>query len=501
MAEKRFFNYQDVISSLDQGQAILGFVPAGRYYGFDEIDNQSGLSFTIEHSRPLVKTLANLTQESVGVIQTPQGQAIHFDSGTGTLSIQTNSSNAFERLDIVVYEHEWVNTVGGANGTFSVIKGADGGPVLPALPNPEKQIIVGIISVPASATDCLSCTYTPADEPDLGDIPSAKLDRINRYSKMQQLAQSSSGASSTVVGSKLGLNLSSRDGNTFIWASASGNLGYIEKMPKGTELNIVILSSLSPSPTTTISSTVPSTPEYTAGWRGIWIPSNQTVTVIQPFAILNVVLVDDGTSEGERWVVKNISDNHQRLNTLTSSVASNAASIAAVIANLTRVGFSVLSGNLTLISGWSLVTDDNAYSHDLEVIFDAINGRINVKGLVRRTSSPASLLVEIPWASVPTPFKNAGDSSHPNGPSHVYGIQRCFLHTVNPSKIGSAIDTWAGDVNLDPSLASPGYVWVKAVQGDPVQIGLIFELGALVTNGYTAVIDASFQIKHGGIYF
>lgn len=170
MAQKSYWNFKDTLLSNSMNNVLLGLLEPGRYRGFDSM-NVSGLNLTLTHTITGIKqTLENLTQTTeTAIVYTKQGYVIQEDAAISGLSCLTNASNAFIRTDLVIQTHQDVNTIGGSPATYSIITGPNGSPTPPALPNPTYQVIIGYISIPASAANLTGATYTPAKTPLLGN--------------------------------------------------------------------------------------------------------------------------------------------------------------------------------------------------------------------------------------------------------------------------------------------------------------------------------------------
>ena len=169
MSQKSFHNFKATLLSNDMNQWLLGIFEPGRYRGFDQM-NVSGLNFTLTHTTTGIKqTKEDLSQTAeTGIALTNQGYVIQEDAAISGLSCASNASNTFIRIDLVVLSHQDVNTIGGSPATYSVVTGPNGGAVTPALPNPNYQLIIGTISIPASASNLSGATYTPSKTPLLG---------------------------------------------------------------------------------------------------------------------------------------------------------------------------------------------------------------------------------------------------------------------------------------------------------------------------------------------
>lgn len=169
MAQKRFFNFKHSLQSNEFNFWLLGILAPGRYVGFDAFANVSGLNFDLVHTTTgIEQTLEDLTQtDPTGVVLSKSGCVVQEDAAI-SLSCTTNAANGSIRTDVVVMTYEDVNVIGGQAATYSVIRGTDGTSAEPALTNPETQVKIGTITIPANAANLSGATYSPAQCPLLG---------------------------------------------------------------------------------------------------------------------------------------------------------------------------------------------------------------------------------------------------------------------------------------------------------------------------------------------
>jgi len=249
MAQSIYYNYKAGLNSNDFNKVLLGVHEPGRYRGFDTL-TPTTLSFTLSHSvTGIVQTRENLTQTNpTGILVTKQGFVIQEDATITGLACLTNGANAFQRIDLVICEHEDVNVIGGQAAVYSVIKGADGGPVVPALPNPEKQIIVGQILIPASAATLASATWTKAQCPLLGgnNIFANFPELDTRYAKLLEAngpnvftTQNQENYPSTAMVITSNRWTVPNTGNTFKSPSSTSTLNEIIGARRGTRIKII----------------------------------------------------------------------------------------------------------------------------------------------------------------------------------------------------------------------------------------------------------------------
>jgi hypothetical protein len=198
MSQIIMHQWEDGLTSFDHRRQYTGILMPGRYCGFDTFSN-SGLGFTLAHSSGgyLETDIAgSLAVAKKGVHITRQGLFVHETASITGLTCATNAANASIRTDLVIVEHLTPNgTPGGSPAVYSVVQGPNGSSAPSSLPNPEKQVILGRISIPASASDLNSATYTPEPIPFLGgaDLVAnfglnslfARLAAVNVFTKTQ----------------------------------------------------------------------------------------------------------------------------------------------------------------------------------------------------------------------------------------------------------------------------------------------------------------------------
>lgn len=166
----RNFNYLDDDSTFQLNWKDLIINPHGLYAGFDPVLG-TGRTLTLNHATTGVTKvdLAGAETDPMGCWKSKQGVVICED-GDITLTIAANGS-AHPRIDLIVGQHEYIETSGGVDATYIVIQGTPGAtPVAPALTYPEKQIILGQLFLPAAYTN-LSDTdvvYTRSMPPSYG---------------------------------------------------------------------------------------------------------------------------------------------------------------------------------------------------------------------------------------------------------------------------------------------------------------------------------------------
>ena len=146
MAQKLFTTFRAAVESFPLGEQNIGLIKPGRYNGYDIFNKTGGLTFRLSHSGSISKTKKDGTPDNqFGAIIMPTGIVIH-ESDTIDLLVTTNSGNANMREDLVICEHDYQEVQNGTPANYSVVKGPMDGSK-PTLPNPEKQVIVGRITI------------------------------------------------------------------------------------------------------------------------------------------------------------------------------------------------------------------------------------------------------------------------------------------------------------------------------------------------------------------
>lgn len=180
MAQERGIEYNVPVTSFQTNQLRQGIMPAGRYRGFDSISNPSGagLNIQLDHTNGLQRTDINNAFESDlrGLVVAPQGTVISTDVET-TLPIDDTPGN--RRIDIVVMTYEYSQVTGGTVAVLSIVTGTPATNNTypfetagqPALPNPEKQVLIGVLDWQESSGGGTGvrafsdATYWPAKTP------------------------------------------------------------------------------------------------------------------------------------------------------------------------------------------------------------------------------------------------------------------------------------------------------------------------------------------------
>lgn len=197
MAQTRFLEYKQIVDSFKANIKYLGILEPGRYRGFDTLIPTGPLTFQLSHILTGITQAninLNLPTPKVGVIITKQGVIIQEDTDVPVvaLSIDHNIGNAAKRSDLVVLEYEYIESVGGSTAIYSIIKGQMGFNNPPALTNPQTQIIIGILEIPAGADNLTGVIWKKSSVPSLGNDSIAKLKEGNLFEKPMGFNQGTS---------------------------------------------------------------------------------------------------------------------------------------------------------------------------------------------------------------------------------------------------------------------------------------------------------------------
>lgn len=188
MAQRRFWNYKDDDSTFDLNFRELGIFEAGRYRGFDPL-LAAGLTLELNHLATGVdKTqLDGVTVTRYGLWNSKQGVIVTEDTAINLTIAAGDPTDP--RIDLIVGQHQYIATTGGAVAIYLVIQGTPApNPVAPALTLPDLQVELGRLYVPAGMTDLngTGVVYTQALVPDYsGDDTVAHTDRTNDFQALQ----------------------------------------------------------------------------------------------------------------------------------------------------------------------------------------------------------------------------------------------------------------------------------------------------------------------------
>jgi hypothetical protein len=155
MPQKRSWNFKADDATKDINRWLTGFLSPGLYFGFDFSPSANmtlGLVHTVTGFKDVGDGLVPVESSAQGLVVTRQGVVITEDTGYNIAGIAVGDA-VNPRIDIVVVTHQINEIAGGATALYSVIQGTPGAtPVAPALSNPNTQVKIGELYIPANTT-------------------------------------------------------------------------------------------------------------------------------------------------------------------------------------------------------------------------------------------------------------------------------------------------------------------------------------------------------------
>ena len=160
--QKRYHNWRRPVESLAENLRGLAFRGSGRLHGFDTPTQTGALELTIGHAGSGIPevNISAAASAPMGAFITPQGTLIKEDDGIA-FTFDTNASNSNIRIDLLVAEHSHVAITGGQDALYSVIKGSTSATEIPAIPNPNIMVALGIVIIPANAPNLNDAIFVP----------------------------------------------------------------------------------------------------------------------------------------------------------------------------------------------------------------------------------------------------------------------------------------------------------------------------------------------------
>ncbi len=171
MAQKRHIEYKADDISFQFNEFLIGIIPPGLYRGF-EFNPTSNLFLELNHQITgfLYPKKNGTMTPKIGVVRSKQGVLITEDS---LISLQVNANvTANPRIDLVICEHKYEEIIEGLEAEYIIIQGTPNeSPVTPTLTNPNFQVIIGELYLPAgtSTLDAVGVVYTRPQLPELGN--------------------------------------------------------------------------------------------------------------------------------------------------------------------------------------------------------------------------------------------------------------------------------------------------------------------------------------------
>lgn len=171
MGQIRFHNYQRPLVSFDENMRALGFIHPGRICGFDTMAIVGGNTLGIAHTLTgVIPTLLDGTGGTKrGTVQSRQGNFIQEDAAIN-IDVDFNVGNLNDRIDLLIMQHSFIDSVGGAAAVYSIIKGVLTGAQEPALSDPLTQVLIGKFLIKAGAANHVNTIYEPTDPFSLGGV-------------------------------------------------------------------------------------------------------------------------------------------------------------------------------------------------------------------------------------------------------------------------------------------------------------------------------------------
>lgn len=241
MAQKRYFNFKDPDSTFEMARWMNGILEPGLYRGFDYAGTSS-MNLLLNHQvTGRVHVNLDLTSTNKnGIAITPYGVIVHDDT---ELSLPIDPTGDLPRIDLIVMSHQYLQVQGGDYAVYLVIKGTPSAtPSAPALVNPNTDIELGRIYLPASTTN-LSATgvkYTKVAVPRFSsDITYVKTDVSNQFTKFVGFAQGSD-----ISPDENKILTIPQDGNLFRVVNPSNyEIAFIKGLVPGNEITLLFDSS------------------------------------------------------------------------------------------------------------------------------------------------------------------------------------------------------------------------------------------------------------------
>ena len=189
MAQIRFWNFKDDDTTFRLNQWLNGILNPGVYRGFDFVAQASNI-FRMNHAATgfVDFDIDSVANNAKGVLRTPQGTYI-LEDGNIDINISANAGPG-TRFDLIFCQHEYIDGLeGGAVATYAVSEGVPGGGT-PALQNPEKQILIGVLTLPQGFSDLqdTGVVFIKEAAPTFSNDPTiVHTNKVARFTKQVQL--------------------------------------------------------------------------------------------------------------------------------------------------------------------------------------------------------------------------------------------------------------------------------------------------------------------------
>lgn len=281
MAQRRLRDWQDPLGSYEHNLINLGVHYPGRFSGFDTLTATGGLTFKVGHGGKGIRTFdeEGIPTGPFGVAMTAQGVMLVEDADVEGLEVDGNPGSV-DRYDQFVMTHQYQVSAGGFDAIYEIVKGVQDTENLGALA--PYQVTLGIIRVPAGATNATQLDYQKADVPDSGDEVDAKLETVNQFRKTNLQAQSldtPNNIDNTQITDNNNLNLIkgkkwslNNKGNTYTIICFSNAPMDLIRLPKTNNQDGVEINLRTDDKLTLQHNTPPSPAETALGFAPIYIP-------------------------------------------------------------------------------------------------------------------------------------------------------------------------------------------------------------------------------------
>lgn len=166
MAQKQYTNYRSDILSFELRDALVGVLKPGRYIGYNTVaygaQAVNDIPIIISHDNGINKYDTDyptpVLEAQRGVAVTTQGTIIAEDGDVSlTLTLRNHISGG---VHLVYMRHAYIDTVGGDTALYNIVS-ADRTSGQPALPNPSRDVTLGVFIEDPNATDSSGLTYYP----------------------------------------------------------------------------------------------------------------------------------------------------------------------------------------------------------------------------------------------------------------------------------------------------------------------------------------------------
>ena len=195
MSQERWWNWKDDDSTFRMAAADLTIIPFGLYYGFSPVLAAGmNLNLTQVGSGKTKVSQTLVTGPELGLWKSKQGVLIQENDVIGPLPVTVGDA-INPRIDLIVGEHEYIVSTGGATALYKVIEGTPAAiPVAPPLSVglENKQVILGTLYIPAATANLseVGVEYNASLTPDfLNDNTIAHTNEISTFTKEQIIPQ------------------------------------------------------------------------------------------------------------------------------------------------------------------------------------------------------------------------------------------------------------------------------------------------------------------------